>query len=135
MKRNSFLKRARIVVYVLVLVVVGYHVLRYDLLRLPDGYCSPIARFSPGDRLLVDRWTEAYQVDDPVLFRSLDDKMLLGVVRELPPSAPDEMHLSVAEGALWIVTTAADCPGTDSRRLGPIHPDDMVGRIAMRLPF
>ena len=46
MKRNSFLKRARIVVYVLVLVVVGYHVLRYDLLRLPDGYCSPIARFS-----------------------------------------------------------------------------------------
>ena len=50
---------------------------------------------------------------------------------ELAPEAA----LALAEGALWILVDREDCPGRDSRELGPVAPDRVAGRIAFTVPF
>ncbi|MEX1023833.1 MAG: hypothetical protein WD226_02045 [Planctomycetota bacterium] len=131
----QLLRRARIAIYVGVLVVVAYFILRYDMVGLPGEGCSPLVALTPGERLVVDRWVGEPELGALLLFSDGADEILLGKLSTLPHSAPPRMHAAIERGSYWIVTDAPDCPGRDSRVMGPIEPDDVVGRILFSLPW
>ena len=135
MNARKAIARARIGIYVVVVLVVVLFVLRYDLLTLPREGCSPLADYAPGDRLVIDRWIGTPMEGDAVLFGRADGELLLGRVGTIPPSAPSGMHAAIAAGDLWLVTEVPACPGRDSRILGPIPVDEVVGVIRLALPF
>ena len=62
----SQLRRLRYGLWILALAGLGYLYLRFDNLVLPGG-CSPLVRFSPGNRLLVDRQFRSLEPGDAVL--------------------------------------------------------------------
>ena len=136
MKGKAWLDRMRIVVYVVLVVVTGFVLWRYDLVRLPSEGCSPLVGFAPGDRLVVERRLVAADVEgEAVLYRAPTGELLLGRVSPLPPSAPPEHWAAVEAGALWLEVERRDCPGGDSRRFGPIETEAAWGRVAFRLPW
>ena len=127
--------RLRIGLYAVLAVVVGVFVVRYDLVLLPAEGCSPLVGFEPGERLVVERRFLG-QPDEGQVFLFRDgDELLLGRVAAPPASAPEEVWKAVAEGSLWLVTERPECPGRDSRVLGPIPREAWWGRVTMRVPW
>ena len=68
-----------------------------------------------------------------MLFRGPEDELLLGIKRAVPASAPSDVHAEVEAGMLWIEGDAVGCPSVDSRSMGPIDPDRVVGRLVYNL--
>ncbi len=129
------LARARIVVYVVLVLVIGYHLWRYDIVQIPREAISPLDGFPAGTRLIVDVRTDAFEPGDAVLYRAPDGELFLGRVGSPPPSAPAEMHAACASGAFWIEKDNADAAGKDSVLLGPIRSDAIAGRIRGSVPW
>ena len=102
---------------------------RADVLELPSEGCSPLNGFAPGARVLVDRSPGHLRPGDPVLFRGRPGELLLGRVVDPPAEVGVEQRDALDAGDLWIVAEREDCPGRDSRELGPIAPDDVVARL------
>lgn len=120
----SLLRRLRLALWVLALAGLGYLALRFDNLTLPGG-CSPLLRYAPGNRLLLDRRFRALEPGDAVLFRG-GEQLLLGLVERV------EDHPA---RRFWLVTDAPDCPGSASPELGWIPREDVVARIVLVWPF
>ncbi len=127
--------RVRIAIYLVVLALSGFFLLRFDLVSLPAEGCSPLLGIAPGDRLIVDRHPSAIQLGDGVLYRSPAGELLLGRVDAPPPSAPASVFEACRAGDLWIVTEDPACSTADSTRFGPISRAALVGRIRGVLPW
>lgn len=127
------LRRLRLGVYLFAILGLGYLVVRFDTLRLPGEGCSPVLAVDPGARVLVDTWASHVGDGSVVLFSDPrgGGTLLLGVVSAPPPSAPGDIWEAVEAGALWIVGDRQNCPGPDSRLLGPIAPDLVQGRVVL----
>lgn len=128
------LSRVRVAVYLVLVLLVAYGLWRYDTVRLPPEGCSPLFRFAPGDRLLVDR-LGAPTPGDAVLYREPGGTLLLGLVAEPPGSAPREVWDAYERGELWLEAERADCPTQDSRLLGTLPRDAVAGRVVAALPW
>ena len=127
--------RIRIGIYVLLAVLVAVFVFRYDLVLLPAQGCSPLVGFEPGERLVVERRLLGTPAEGEVLLFRDGGELLLGRVAAPPASAPLDVWAAVEEGALWLVTERPECPGRDSRVLGPIPRAAWWGRVTMRVPW
>ena len=132
---TRWIARTRIVAYVVIAVLVAYHVWRYDLTQMPPDGISPLEDVPPGARLVVDTHSSALARGDAVLYRAQDGTLLLGRVDALPPSAPREVWEQCENGSHWIRKDRPDLPGPDSLLLGPIDPEAIEGRIALVLPW
>ena len=125
--------RLRLVLYAGLLLLAGFFVWRYEVVRLPVDGVSPLSVYAPGDRLIVDMHPGSLNSGDAVLYR-VEGVLLIG--RIAAPSDSERAALSTEHeallqaGALWIVKDDADAPGADSRSLGPIGAADVAGRIA-----
>jgi hypothetical protein len=128
---RQFLRRARPWIYALVVLAVAYLAIRFDTISLPEEGCSPVRAIAPGARILVDVRPGELALGDAVLFRSEGAALLLGLVAELPESAPQGYHQRVQAGELWIVADNPLCPARDSRALGPISCEDLAGRVVL----
>lgn len=96
---------------------------RYDLYTLPEEGCSPLLRFSPGNRLLLDRNPPAWRPDDAGLFSGPDGRLYLGIVRQVRAGAEGE--------EFWLDTDAPACPGSDSDEFGWIPAGHLRARVMM----
>ena len=134
--RRHWLLRARVALYVLVVVAVGGLVWRFDVVGLPSEGCSPLFDLDPGDRLLVDVRPPKIARDDAVLFQEpgAAGELLLGRVGDAPADVSPAQASALAAGALWIVHERPECPGRDSRTFGPLPADAVAGRVVMVLP-
>ncbi|MEM7309745.1 MAG: hypothetical protein AAF682_23925 [Planctomycetota bacterium] len=132
-RRNLILRRARIGLYVVAAAAVLYLSLRFDVTGLPTEGCTPVRDIPPGSRLVVDLHASTLFEGDAVLFRAADDELLLGLVGVLPPTAPETFAERVGAGELWIVADNESCPARDSRALGPIPRDRVVGKVFLSL--
>jgi hypothetical protein len=132
---RSLLARLRVVIYVVLLVLIGYHLWRYDLVRLPPTGCSPLADLDPGTRMIVDLHPGELSAGDAVLYADGAGTLLLGRVGTPPPSAPAAVWAACRAGARWIVKEVEACPGDDSTRLGPLPREAIHGRIAGTVPW
>ena len=113
----------------LALAVAGvlYLVWRFDLTGLPAEGCSPVARFAPGESLIVDRRPSDWTAGDAAFFAGPDGRLHLGLVERT-------RHV---DGALevWTTTDALDCPGVGSEELGWIPRRRLRGRVVMIWPW
>ncbi len=99
---------------------------RFDLRTLPPEGVTPLIEFRPGSHLLIDQRGRAVHSGDALLFRDAQGRCLLArlVERPGPESRP----------GLWLL---ADNPGValpDSTTLGPIAPEQVIGRVVCALP-
>ena len=95
---------------------------RFDVLTLPEVGCSPVSRFSPGSRLLVDRRPPLWSLGDCVFVSGSD-----GLVHLVLLGSKNE------EGDFWMETDMPDCPGPDPALLGWVKPSELLGRVVMGL--
>jgi len=107
----------------LTLLLAGYYAislgLRFELLSLPAEGCSPVARYSAGTRLLVDKRPPAWEVGDCVLVAGASHLVILADVS--------------AEGLYWTATDAMECPGVSGPELGWLREEQLLGRVVMSL--
>jgi len=134
-RAKFILRRVRIAIYVLLIVVLGYYKWRYDLIRLPEGGQSPLAAYAPGSRLIVDVQETEFEVGDAVLYRLEGGYWLMGRVGRPPASAPQQIWDALEAGGLWVQKELPDCPGADSLILGPLAPEQVVGRVCGSVPW
>ena len=128
----------RLVRRVLLLFVVGlasYGVLRFDVVRLPEGALSPLYGIQAGDRLLVDVFRRRPELDEVVLYRGSAGELLLGRAAPAPQGISTRDREALRSGALWILADRAGGPAPDSDELGPIPERDLVGRVVLVLPW
>lgn|GEM_PF-1068894 len=108
----------------------AYLFLRYDFMTLPDEGCSPLLRYTTGNRLLLDRWPSRYAAGDALLFRGPDGLLFIGAVARTRGT-----ERGVEDGTLWIVTDNPDCPGESSDDFGWIGRESCVARIVLAWPW
>ena len=109
---------------------VAYLFLRYDFMTLPETGCSPLLRFTTGNRLLLDRWASEYVAGDAILFRGPDGLVFVGAVARISAG-----EAGVEDGALWVTTDNPDCPGQDSDDFGWIARESLAARIVLVWPW
>lgn len=95
---------------------------RFDFVTLPVEGCSPVSRYSPGSRLLVDRWAGAWKVGDSVFVADSSDVVHLGVLAR--PGASGRWHLTGDD---------PDCPGLFPASEEPISDELILGRVVLSL--
>jgi hypothetical protein len=134
-RANLILRRLRFAIYVMLIVLLGYSKWRYDLIRLPEGGISPLLAFNPGTRLVVDMQTSTVHEGDAVFYRLDDGTWLLGRLQAPPASAPKAVWEACEAGSYWIRKEREECPGQDSLILGPIAPENLVGRVCGTVPW
>lgn len=113
-------------VRVLTLLIAGYYAIslgtRYELLSLPEEGCSPVARYSPGTRLLVDRRSPHWEVGDCVFVEDGAGATHLVILAEVN-----------ADGLYWTSTDVEGCPGVSASELGWLGENELLGRVVMSL--
>jgi hypothetical protein len=108
----------------------GYIAWRFDTQTLPAGGCSPLMRYAPGNRLLVDRRPPRLEVGDALLFRAEGQLLLGAVARVRPDGAPPD-----GVDAVWIAGDNPQCPAHGSAELGWIDAHAVQGRVVMVWPW
>ena len=118
--QRIFLKWMRLGTLFIAFCMALYIGTRYEVLTLPRDGCSPVGRYSPGTRVLVDRRPPFWAVGDCVFVESPD-----GLVHMVLLGSRNE------EGAFWTETDMPDCPGVEAEILGWVKPGELLGRIVM----
>ena len=129
--QRKLLRHLRRLSFLLVVLGAFYLYQRYDLHDLPEEGCSPVLRFSTGDRLLLDRSPGAFHPGDAVLFSGPDGVLYLAAIDRTRPA--DAAPGAVEE--LWLETDDPDCPGADSDDFGWIPVADVRARILLVWPW
>ena len=133
-RQSALLRSLRRATLLLALLGAAYLVLRFDLVNLPDGSCSPLRRYEAGDRLIVDRRPASVEVGEGSWLRSD-----LGQVGDavLVRDGAGTLHLALisaerdSDGALWCSSDCDRCEGFDSGRDGWIPRSSVAGRILL----
>lgn len=118
---RKLLRVTRRVTLVLAVLGTAYLFWRYQLLRLPDGSCSPLLRYSAGAQLIVDQRPGEYAVGDAVFFEGPDERVYLGAIERLEPSG------------VRIGTDNEACPGQGSDEFGVLPRSALRGRVILSL--
>ena len=117
----------------LALVAVGFVYLwsRYDTQVIPPEGCSPLLRFGPGNRLLVDARPPGFAPGDALLFRGPDQRLYLAAVARVRPdgAAPPGVE------SLWLEGDNPECPARASAEFGWIAAEDVAARVVMVWPW
>lgn len=121
-KQRTLLKAMRRFTLIVAFSVAIYLGSRFDVLTLPDVGCSPVSRFSPGARLLVDRRPPMWAVGDCVFVPGPDGMVHLVLLGSRNGA-----------GEFWTETDTSDCPGPEPDVLGWLKPDELLGRVVMGL--
>ncbi len=121
-KQRTLLKVMRRGTLLTALGVALYLGFRFDMVTLPQVGCSPVSRYSPGSRLLVDRRPPFWSLGDCVFVSGADGLVHLVLLGSKSP-----------EGEFWVETDMPDCPGADSALLGWLKPSELLGRVVMGL--
>ncbi len=100
---------------------------RFDAYQLPAEGCSPLLRFAPGDRLLLDRRPAPAREGDALLVRGEDGLLYLGRVTRL--------RRREGQREVWIETDSPTCPGRDSDEMGWIPSDRIAARVILVWPW
>jgi len=100
----------------------AYLGVRFDLLTLPEEGCSPVSRYAPGSRLLIDRWGGAWREGDCVFVSDED-----GAIHITLLTAHD------GGGKWWTSTDVEDCPGVDPEAIGWVPEEAILGRVILGL--
>jgi len=95
---------------------------RFDLVTLPREGCSPVQRYSPGSRLLIDRWAPEWVEGDCVFVADSSGVIHLVLLSE-----------ERAGEGWWTETDAKDCPGVDPSELGWVAEERLLGRVVLSL--
>lgn len=117
MSRSRILFLVRRVIFGLALVALAYLYWRFEVVRLPDGGCSPLMRFGSGSALVVDKHPPIYEHSDAVFFEGPSGGLFLGVV-----------ETSQAAG-FWLTTDNPQCSGRASEEFGVISLNLLRGRV------
>ena len=99
---------------------------RFDVQSLPREGDSPLLAFRPGAQLLIDRKHKDGRAGDVLLFRDELGRLLLGRV-SAPPSPQ-------TRAGVWLLADNPQVSLLDSRTLGPIARNHIVGRVVCALP-
>lgn len=99
---------------------------RFELQQLPRGGVSPLLDYRPGANLLVDRRKLAAQAGEALLFRDESGRLLLGRLAQKP--------IDESRPGLWVLADDPLAQLPDSRSLGPIPAERVVGRVVCALP-
>lgn len=118
---GAMLRRARIALIVAVLLGAGYLASRFALITLPGEGCSPVSRFAPGDRLLIDSRPRPLAPGDAVLVREGSGTLQLTLVKVVRSE----------NGEVWCEGDREDCPGLASESSGWIPASAVAGRVLL----
>lgn len=121
MRRSRILFLARRTIIGLALVALGYLYWRFEVIRLPEGSCSPLMRFGAGSALVVDKHPPIYERPDAVFFIGPRGGLFLGLIE------------AAREDGVWIVTDNPQCDGRDSEEFGAIGSEALRGRVLFAL--
>ncbi len=116
----------RRVVLLYVICAVLYLSWRFDLRTLPRTGVTPLLEFRPGSHLLIDQRGRAVQAGDALLFRDEQGRCLLARLAAKPGTE--------GRPGLWLVADNPELALPDSTTLGPIAPEQVVGRVVCALP-
>jgi len=116
-------RRLRRATWILSAACVLYLFVRYDLLRLPQGSCSPLLRFGADQTLLIDRRPSGFAVGDAALYRGPDQLQHIGLIERR------------TDGGFWMITDNAACGSQSSEDFGPIAREACVARILLAWPW
>ena len=119
-KQRKTLKLVRRYTFLAAAVGLVYIVTRFQFTELSESRCSPLTRFAPGDRLVVDSRPGAVSEGDAVLVMTrggTEHLCRIDRVRE--------------DGHLWCNSDNQDCPGFTSEDAGWVDPRAVTGRVLM----
>ena len=123
--QRQLLRRFRRITMLVAVLGLAYIVTRFEIIGLPEDQGSPLSRFAPGDRLIVDGRPGHIGLGDAVLVRAADGVLHLTRVSAMRSS----------DGALWCKTDNPDTPGLGSDDVGWIEPGAVEGRVLMRWDY
>lgn len=123
--QRVLLHRIRRITTVVAILGLGYLVVRFDLMMLPKDRCSPLVRFDPGDRLIVDGHPSSVGPGDAILVRTRSGVVVVTRVQALREE----------DGAVWCTTDNPDCPGLRSEEAGWISTEAIAGRVLLAWNF
>lgn len=120
-KQRKALKLVRRYTFLAAAVGLVYIVTRFEFTQLSRERCSPLTRFAPGDRLVVDGRPGSVSRGDAVLVMTQSGaKHLCRIDR-----------VREGDGHLWCMTDNDDCPGFSSDAAGWVDPRAVSGRVLM----
>lgn len=99
---------------------------RFEVQTLPREGVSPLVAYRPGAHLLVDRRRLGAQPGEALLFRDDLGRLLLGRLAPMPAGE--------TRAGLWLLADDEQAQLPDSRSLGPIAAERVVGRVVCALP-
>lgn len=99
---------------------------RFEVQQLPSAGVSPLLDYRPGANLLIDLRRLGAQAGEALLFRDESGRLLLGRLAHKPA---DELR-----PGLWLLADDPQAALPDSRSLGPIPEQRVVGRVVCALP-
>lgn len=99
---------------------------RFELQKLPGEGISPLLDYRPGALLLIDRRKLAAQAGEALLFRDESGRLLLCRLAQKP--------VDESRPGLWVLADDPLAQLPDSRSLGPIPAERVVGRVVCALP-
>jgi len=116
--QRRLLTRFRRWTILLALAGAAYLGLRFDMVTLPPDGCSPVTRYDPGDRLVIDRHPGEVGPGDAVLVRGGDGLLHLVVVEARRGD----------DGRLWCSADCPRCAAFDSSAAGWLEGEAVAGR-------
>lgn len=99
---------------------------RFDVQTLPREGLSPLMEYRPGCHLLIDRRRLEGREGEALLFRDDLGRLLIGRVAEAPAAE--------TRPGIYLLADNPELALPDSRSLGPIAPQRIVGRVVCALP-
>ena len=117
---SLLVRRARVLTLVIAGACAIYLGFRFDLVTLPDSGCTPVSRYAPGSRLLVDRWADGWRAGDFVFVEDAAGGVHLGLLE------------AAAEPGFWFARSdSRDCPSLYPDAEMPFERDRLLGRVVL----
>ncbi len=124
---------ARRVMWVGLVLSLGYAAWRFEFWRLPEGSAPSLAGVDAGRILVLDRRPAHLGPGEAVLWRT-PGGLALGRVSEAPEPLdrwPESWRQALAAGALWIVDERPEQPTPSSAESGPIPRERIHARVLL----
>ena len=122
MNPRVIVRRARFLTVAIALGCALYLGSRFEFLTLPADGCSPVSRYAPGSRILVDRWAEPFMEGDCVFVTDASGVVHLGTLG------------AASERGLWhVLGDTVDCPGLFPAEEDPVSDEAILGRVVLSL--
>jgi len=115
-------RKARLITLLVAGCSAVYLGMRFDVVTLPLSGCSPVTKFGPGSRLLVDRWAGGWRAGDLAFVEDARGAVHFGL-----------LGASAVAGCWLLLSDSGDCPSVFPVNDLPIEEDRMLGRVVLGL--